>query len=102
MSHFAKINEDNIVEDIIVIPETESSRGQEYINEDLNMPGVWLETSYTGSIRKNYAGIGMVYSQEYDAFIHVQCHEAATLDVETCKWICDDASHNYNLVKEEE
>lgn len=102
MSHFAKINENNIVEDVIVIPESESIRGQEYINNDLGISGTWIQTSYTGSIHKNYAGIGMVFDHARSAFIQTRCHDIAVLDEETCKWICSDESHNYNLLKGEE
>lgn len=102
MSHFAKVNESNIVEDVIVIPDSETTRGQEFINVDLDMPGVWLQTSYTGSIRKNYAGIGMTYDETRDAFIGARCHESAILDEETCRWSCSDIEHNYNLITGEE
>ena len=102
MSHFAKLNEDNIVEDVIVIPDGESARGQEIINVYLGIPGTWIQTSYTGSIRKNYAGIGMVYDEIRDAFISVRCHDAAVLDEETCRWVCSDDSHNLNITEGEE
>jgi hypothetical protein len=101
-SHFAKINESNIVEDIIVIPESESPRGQEYINNNLGITGTWIETSYTASLRKNYAGVGMKYDQGRDAFISIQCHESAVLNEDTCRWVCDDSSHNFNVIKGEE
>lgn len=102
MSHFAKINENNVVEDVIVIPDGETARGQEFINVDLGVPGVWIQTSYTGFIRKNYAGIGMTYDEARDAFIGIRCHESAVLDEETCKWLCSNSEHNYNLVNGEE
>jgi hypothetical protein len=102
MSHFVKLNNNNIVEDIIVIPESETSRGQEYINTDLGISGTWIQTSYSGSIRKNYGGIGMTYDQQRDAFIAPRCHDLAVLDEETCRWICNDESHNYKIIKGEE
>ena len=43
-------------------------------------------TSYNGSIRKNYAGIGYTYDTGRDAFIAPQPYPSWTLDEATCRW----------------
>jgi len=43
-------------------------------------------TSYNGNIRKNFAGKGMIYDPERDAFYAEQPYPSWTLDEETCTW----------------
>lgn len=76
MAHFAKIN-NNIVEQVIVVanadcgdvafPESEPL-GQAFI-ASLGLEGEWLQTSYSGSFRGRYAGIGFVYDEVSDTFV---------------------------------
>lgn len=75
MAHFAKI-ENGIVTQVIVAE-------QEYIN---TLEGQWVQTSYTSSIRKNYAGIGFIYDSTRDAFYEPQPYPSWTLNEDTCKW----------------
>ena len=90
MAHFAKINEQNIVEQVIVAD-------QEFIDSGaVGDPSIWVQTSYntyggvhkTGGtpLRKNYAGIGFAYDRERDAFIPPQPYPSWTLNEETCLW----------------
>ena len=77
MAHFAKIENGNKVSEVIVIsnddcgggnfPESEPI-GQKFISS-LGLSGLWLQTSYSGSFRNCYAGIGWEYSDELDIFI---------------------------------
>jgi hypothetical protein len=46
----------------------------------------WVQTSYNGTIRKNYAGIGYTYDRVRDAFIAPQPFASWTLDEDTCQW----------------
>lgn len=76
MAHFACINDDNIVQQVIVIanedcggghfPESEPI-GQAFI-ASLGIEGRWLQTSFSGSFRHQYAGIGCYYNALSDAF----------------------------------
>ena len=74
MAHAAKINSDGIVEQVIVIPDglgdgTEDDASvQAYIN-GIGLPGTWVRTSYNGTIRGKYAGIGDRYDAEADEFV---------------------------------
>jgi hypothetical protein len=75
MAHFAQIQE-GIVTQVIVIsnddapdpfPESEAL-GQAFI-ASLGLGGEWRQTSYHGTFRGNYAGIGYTYDPELDEFI---------------------------------
>jgi hypothetical protein len=90
MSHWAEIDENNIVLRVLVGDNNEPDEGQSFME---SLGGTWVKTSYNGNIRKNYAGIGDIYNAEKDAFIAPKCHEIATLDEITCRWNCDDDSH---------
>jgi len=76
MAHFAKINQKREVTQVIVADES-------YIE---TLPGTWIQTSYTGEYRKNYAGIGYTYDYMRDAFIAPKPYPSWILDEETCTW----------------
>lgn len=88
MAHFAKIDNNNIVEQVIVVdnndignleyPASEPA-GQRFI-KSIGLTGRWLQTSYNGKFRKNYAGIGYTYSPEYDVFISPKPYASWILD----------------------
>lgn len=86
MAHFAEINENGVVLRVLVVPDAQESRGQEFLADDLGLGGTWVQTSYNARIRKNYAGIGMTYDNTRDAFIPVQPYKSWTLNEETCQW----------------
>lgn len=87
MAHFAQIDENNIVLQVLVIPDFQEHRGQEYLANDLNLGGIWKQTSYNNRIRKNYAGIGFTYDEIRDAFIPPKPTEGNwILNEETCLW----------------
>lgn len=68
MAHFAKIDENNKVVEVLVVPDAEEHRGNEYLNE-LGLTGTWIQTSYNARIRGKYAGIGDIYYPELDEFV---------------------------------
>tara|TARA_Y100000004_G_scaffold47944_1_gene52785 strand:- start:953 stop:1201 length:249 start_codon:yes stop_codon:yes gene_type:complete len=67
MAHFAHIDENNIVTEVLVVPDEQEHRGQEYLNE-LGLEGRWIQTSYNNNIRGSYAGIGDYYNESIDMF----------------------------------
>ncbi len=71
MAHYAFLDENNIVTEVIVgIDENELIDGLDPETWYANFRGqVCKRTSYNGNIRKNYAGIGYTYDAEKDAFI---------------------------------
>jgi hypothetical protein len=89
MAHYAFLDENNIVTEVIVgIDETE-------LIEDLD-PETWYgnfrgqvckRTSYNGNYRKNYAGTGYFYDEARDAFIPPKPLPSWILDEESCLWI---------------
>jgi hypothetical protein len=93
MAHFAELDENDLVIRVIVVPDNQEHRGQEFCADDLGLGGTWVQTSYTGSMRKNYAGQGMTFDRKRDAFINPKCHDEAVLDEATCQWTCENASH---------
>jgi len=77
MAHFARLDDTNVVRQIIVIsnddapdpyPESEPI-GQAFIADVLKLPGVWLQTSYNATFRGHYAGIGFTYDPTTDEFV---------------------------------
>jgi hypothetical protein len=90
MSHWAEIDENNIVLRVLVGNNNEPDEGEIFMN---SLGGNWIKTSYNGNIRKNFAGVGYTYNSEIDAFISPKCHEMATLNTETALWDCLDATH---------
>lgn len=86
MAHFAEIDSNGVVLRVLVVPDEQESRGQAFLADDLGLGGTWIQTSYNARIRKNYAGIGMLYDSERDAFIAPQPYESWILNEETCHW----------------
>ena len=86
MAHFAQIDENNLVVQVLVVPDSQEHRGQEFLANDLNLGGTWVQTSYNGTIRANYAGIGYTYDEVNDVFIAPQPSEDAVLNNETFTW----------------
>jgi hypothetical protein len=73
MAHFAQIDENNIVLQVIVIPEEFEKDGQDYCAKTLGLGGTWIQTSYNSKIRGKFAGIGDSYDLEKDEFIQQYC-----------------------------
>lgn len=94
MAHFAQLNENNLVTNVIVVHNNElldenglesESKGIEFCQTLFQ--GNWIQTSYNGNIRKNYAGIGYIYDADRDAFIPPAPEGNLGLDENTCQWI---------------
>lgn len=84
MAHFAEIDENNVVIQILVTDNNAPNEGYDWLVE--NLGGTWIQTSYNGTIRKNFAGIGFTYHSERDAFIAPKPFDSWLLDEETCQW----------------
>ena len=92
MAHFAKLDDNNVVlevhvvnNDVLDINNEEQSGIDFFINWSGGYTN-WKQTSYNGTIRKNYAGIGFVYDKNKDAFIAPKPYPSWVLDQDTCKW----------------
>lgn len=85
MAHFAELDENNIVLRVLVTDNDYPNEGYDWLVE--NLGGTWVQTSYNGNIRKNFAGVGYTYDSDRDAFIEPQPFESWELDEETCRWV---------------
>lgn len=69
MAHFARIENDNIVSQVVVVDNEIEYRGQEFLAIDLGLGGRWIQTSYNANFRGKFAGIGDTYDQINDVFV---------------------------------
>lgn len=100
MAHFAEIDPNGgTVLRVLVVPNEQEHRGQDFLANELGLGGVWIQTSYNNNIRYNYAGIGFTYDATRDAFIPPKCHIEATLDEATCLWNCTNADHTIKEIE---
>jgi hypothetical protein len=94
MAHFAQLDADNIVTQVIVVDNKEIAdphTGEE--DEILGIAfckkllgGKWVQTSYNGGIRKRYAGIGYSYNATLDAFVAPKPFASWVLNNESADW----------------
>lgn len=80
MAHFAEIDSTNVVLRILVVPDEQEHRGQDFLSNDLGLGGTWIQTSYNGRIRKQYAGIGSTYDSTADVFVAPKPYPSWILD----------------------
>lgn len=96
MSHFAYVDENNVVINVLVIEQDAVDTGA------FGDPARWIQTSYNTfggvhygpdrlpdggvPLRKNFAGIGYIYDPVRDAFMAKQPHPSWLLDEDTCQW----------------
>jgi hypothetical protein len=76
MAHFAQIDNNNIVTQVIVVANEEllfegvenETQGVIFCRSLFGEDTLWRQTSYNGNFRKNFAGIGYTYDASIDAF----------------------------------
>ena len=93
MAHFAELDRNNIVLQVIVVNNAEMLDENGIEQEDIGrafckniLGGTWKQTSYNSKIRKNYAGIGYTYDAVNDAFIAPKPYSGWVLNTETFQW----------------
>jgi hypothetical protein len=95
MAHFAKLNESNIVTQVIVVNNAElivdgiesEQKGIQFCKSLFG--GTWLQTSYNNNMRFNYAGIGYTYDSIDDAFIApAPCKHDSLILLSNKQWDC--------------
>lgn len=76
MAHFAEIDDNNVVLRVVVINNSEMIDPQGFEVEQIGVAfcknlfgGKWVQTSYNGSFRGAFAGIGFVYDESGDVFV---------------------------------
>lgn len=93
MAHFAELDENNIVKQVIVVANEEllengiesEVKGITFCKSLLGENTRWIQTSYNGNIRKNYAGICYTYDPIKDYFFAPQPYPSWTLNTDA-KW----------------
>jgi hypothetical protein len=90
MAHFAQLDENNVVLQVIVVnnsdidnlpfPESEPV-GVAFCQSLLGENTLWAQTSYNNKFRRQYAGINFIYSPSLDVFIEPQPYASWSLDV---------------------
>ena len=93
MAHFAQLDENNMVLQVIVVHNNElMDNGVESEAKGIAFcqslfPGTrWVQTSYNANFRKNYAGQGYTYDPNLDGFIPPQPYPSWILNNQTCQW----------------
>ena len=95
MGYFAKLDENDVVIDVHALNNIEMLPAEGVESEDMGKAFFirwsggypkWVQTSFNGTIRKNYAGIGYTYDRVRDAFIAPQPFPSWTLVEDTCQW----------------
>ena len=93
MAHFAEIGLNNTVVRVIVVKNDLLMDADGNESEQLGVDfcrdlfgGIWLQTSYNGTIRKNFAATGYTYDAARDAFIPPQPYSSWVLNNTTCNW----------------
>ena len=95
MAHFAQLDNDNKVLQVIVVNNTElldengveqEQKGIDFCKSLLGTDTNWIQTSYNRTFRKNFAGIGSTYNEENDVFYAPQPYSSWTLNNTTWLW----------------
>jgi hypothetical protein len=94
VAHFAQLNENNVVTQVIVVHNNDCTLdgvenetvGVLFCKSLFGTETKWKQTSYNGTIRKNYAGIGFTYDAGRDAFIPPKPFPSWVLNEGTCRW----------------
>lgn len=95
MAHFAELDSNNIVVRVLVVPDEQEKRGEEFLSKDLNLGGTWIQTSYNAAIRGKYAGVGDKYDEINDVFIHIPSDD----ELEFKKLLNEKIEHRTNAVE---
>jgi hypothetical protein len=101
MAHYAFLNKENLIVEVIVgIDENQKIENLLPENWYANFKGLTCKrTSYNGTIRGNFAGIGFSYFPDLDIFMPPKCHEEAVLNKDTAKWDCNNSDHDIKLIE---
>ena len=93
MAHFAQLDENNVVTQVIVVANSDTADASGVEKEHIGAAfcerlfgGTWKQTSYNGNKRKNYAGIGFTYNADIDAFVPPKPFASWTLNNDTAQW----------------
>lgn len=93
MAHFAQLDDNNVVTQVIVVSNNELLDANGVEREELGVGfcqrlfgGNWKQTSYNHNFRKRYAGIGYSYNADLDAFVPPKPYASWVLNTEEATW----------------
>ena len=93
MAHFAQLDENNVVTQVIVVDNKDTSDANGVEKESIGVAfcerllgGTWKQTSYNANLRKNYAGIGYTFNAGIDAFVPPKPYNSWVLNEITAQW----------------
>jgi hypothetical protein len=84
MAHAAELDHWDRVIRVIVVSNDLEPNVEQWCSDTYG--GYWKQTSYSGSFRKNFAGIGYTYNADLDAFVPPKPYPSWVLDDATCQW----------------
>lgn len=96
MAHFAQVDENNIVVNVIVVPDsnapdppsdTSQALGREFIANTLRLPGTWIQCSWGSKYRGTYPSPGFIYHPENDIFSGPKPFASWTWDSAEATWV---------------
>ena len=89
MAHFAQINDSNIVQQVIVVADSDApneAAGIAFCKALLGSDTNWVQTSFNNNIRVRYAGRGFVYDPVRDAFYPPKSYDNWVFDETRKSW----------------
>lgn len=95
MAHFAQLDENNNVINVIVVGDKDTADENGVEKEEIGIAfckslfgehTIWKQTSYNHKIRRRYAGIGGTYDPVNDAFINIKTFDSWVLNPDTLDW----------------
>jgi len=93
MAHFAQIDDNNVVTQVIVVSNDDCGGGEYPASDSVGaafctnlLGGTWKQTSYNNNFRVRYAGIGYTFREDLDAFIPPKPYPSWSLNEETAEW----------------
>lgn len=95
MAHFARLDENNFVTEVIVVAnkdildengEESEEIGIQFCKKLLGENTNWIQTSYNENFRKRFAGIGKKYIPETDIFTETKLYPSWTYNIDNDEW----------------
>jgi hypothetical protein len=85
MAHFCQLDENNVVTQVIVVDNKDCADASA-LRKEHACAGTWKQTSYNGTFRKNYAGLGYTFDEDLDAFVPPKPFNSWILNTDLAQW----------------
>lgn len=95
MAHFAELDDNNIVKQVIVVSDSDCADrngaeseeiGVGFLKKEFGFDTIWKQTSYNNNIRVRYAGPGYSYDPDLDVFLLPKPYPSWVLNENTYAW----------------